>query len=281
MRRRNGKPVQGFIYQTQYQITAETDGAGNIIRRFVYGSKINIPDYVVTGGKEYRVISNQVGTPKAIVESSTGKIVETLSYDEFGVSLDGKRSSYLPFGFAGGLSDSDTSLLRFGARDYDPIVGRWTSKDPIGFNGGDTNFYGYTFQDPVNFVDPSGLRPPGQSMMCLDGNCGGTLRDQFLSEIQITPEQVGAQDSVILNAAVGTAAAAGAAAMTPAVSVIAINICLSNPAQCTRLGVSFLSGLASGLTGERTGNPPKNYSDWAAGFSGRSIGSGAKKVICD
>ncbi|KYG68555.1 hypothetical protein AZI87_04750 [Bdellovibrio bacteriovorus] len=156
LRRRNGKPVQGFICQTQYQIAAETDGAGNIIRRFVYGSKINIPDYVVTGGKEYRVISNQVGTPKAIVESSTGKIVETLSYDEFGVSLDGKRSSYLPFGFAGGLSDSDTSLLRFGARDYDPETGRWTSKDPILFRGGDTNLCGYVLQDPVNFIDPEG-----------------------------------------------------------------------------------------------------------------------------
>jgi len=40
---------------------------------------------------------------------------------------------------------------------YDPVVGRWTSKDPIGFAGGDTNLYGYVTSDPVNFVDPSGL----------------------------------------------------------------------------------------------------------------------------
>jgi RHS repeat-associated protein len=56
-----------------------------------------------------------------------------------------------------GLFDTQTGLTRFGARDYDPEVGRWTSRDPIGFSAGDSNLYGYVFQDPVNFVDPSGL----------------------------------------------------------------------------------------------------------------------------
>ena len=60
-------------------------------------------------------------------------------------------------GFAGGLYDSDTSLVRFGARDYDAEVGRWTSKDPISFAGGDSNLYGYVLNDPVNLVDPWGL----------------------------------------------------------------------------------------------------------------------------
>ena len=39
---------------------------------------------------------------------------------------------------------------------YDPETGRWTSKDPIGFDGGDTNLYGYVMNDPVNLVDPHG-----------------------------------------------------------------------------------------------------------------------------
>ncbi len=42
--------------------------------------------------------------------------------------------------------------------DYDPETGRWTAKDPIGFAGGDTNLYGYTANDPVNFVDVNGLQ---------------------------------------------------------------------------------------------------------------------------
>ncbi len=42
------------------------------------------------------------------------------------------------------------------ARDYDAHTGRWTSKDPIRFAGGDSNIFGYVFSDPVNFIDPTG-----------------------------------------------------------------------------------------------------------------------------
>jgi len=37
-------------------------------------------------------------------------------------------------------------------------LGRWLTKDPIRFDGGDTNLYGYVLQDPINFVDPDGLQ---------------------------------------------------------------------------------------------------------------------------
>ena len=46
--------------------------------------------------------------------------------------------------------------MLFGARDFDPTLGRWVAKDPIGFAGGDVNLYGYCLGDPVGLVDPSG-----------------------------------------------------------------------------------------------------------------------------
>lgn len=49
--------------------------------------------------------------------------------------------------------------MKFGARDYDGSTGRWLSKDPILFNGGDTNLYGYVLNDPVNLLDPNGKNP--------------------------------------------------------------------------------------------------------------------------
>jgi RHS repeat-associated protein len=64
----------------------------------------------------------------------------------------------VPFQFAGGLYDPDSELVRFGYRDYDPDVGRWTAKDPIGFAGGDTDLYGYCLNDPINWIDPWGLQ---------------------------------------------------------------------------------------------------------------------------
>lgn len=57
----------------------------------------------------------------------------------------------------GGIYDQHTKLTRFGVRDYDAETGRWTAKDPILFDGGDTNLYGYVLNDPVNEIDPEGL----------------------------------------------------------------------------------------------------------------------------
>ena len=54
--------------------------------------------------------------------------------------------------------DFDTKLVRFGARDYDPTIGRWTTKYPIGFAGGDTNLYAYVGGNPMSYSDPTGLK---------------------------------------------------------------------------------------------------------------------------
>ncbi len=62
---------------------------------------------------------------------------------------------FQPFGYAGGLYDRDLKLVRFGARDYDPETGRWTSKDGAGLAAG-LNLYSYTNDDPINFIDPRG-----------------------------------------------------------------------------------------------------------------------------
>jgi uncharacterized protein RhaS with RHS repeats len=47
--------------------------------------------------------------------------------------------------------------VRFGARDYDPELGRWTTRDPIRFEGASSNLYLYAGGDPVDFTDSSGL----------------------------------------------------------------------------------------------------------------------------
>ena len=80
-----------------------------------------------------------------------------MDYDEWGNVITDTNPGFQPFGFAGGLYDPDTKLVQFGVRDYDANTGRWTSKDPIRFEGNDTNLYGYVLNDPVNLTDPLGL----------------------------------------------------------------------------------------------------------------------------
>ena len=63
---------------------------------------------------------------------------------------------FQPFGFAGGLYDRDTGLVRFGARDYDAGIGRWLAKDPIKFRGG-SNAYAYVHNKPIGRTDRGGL----------------------------------------------------------------------------------------------------------------------------
>ena len=107
--------------------------------------------------KQYRIVSDLLGSVRLVYDLSDGAEVQRIDYDVWGNIINDTHPDFQPFGFAGGLYDQQTKLTRFGARDYDAETGRWTAKDPIDFEGGDYNLYGYVANDPVNFIDPEGL----------------------------------------------------------------------------------------------------------------------------
>ncbi len=111
---------------------------------------------MIKGGVIFRIVTDHLGSPRLVVNTSNAAIVQRMDYDEFGQVILDTNPGFQPFGFAGGLYDRDTKLVRFGARDYDAETGRWTVKDPIGFGGADANLYGYVFEDPVNRIDIEG-----------------------------------------------------------------------------------------------------------------------------
>ena len=126
-------------------------------------------------------MSDHVGSPVLVVNTTTGAIAQKVTYDEFGNVLTDTNPGFTPFGFAGCLYDQDTKLCRFGARDYDASTGRWTAKDPILFAGGDANFYGYVENDPINWIDAEGTQKKSILPDVLDsrgsavGSGGGTF----------------------------------------------------------------------------------------------------------
>jgi RHS repeat-associated protein len=146
----NGVLVRMWIYKNQLKPVAEFDGAGNLLARYI--------DWVtVKGSTSYRVLKDGLGTPRLVVNGTTGAVAQRLDFDEWGQVAADSSAGFQVFGFAGGIYDPDTGLVRFGARDYDPVVGRWTAKDPIRFAGGQAGLYVYVMNDPINNRDSGGL----------------------------------------------------------------------------------------------------------------------------
>ena len=99
----------------------------------------------------------------------------------------------------GGLSDPDTKLVHFGARDYDPETGRWMQRDPILFGGGQANLYAYVGNDPVNLTDPTGLLSTQEFLLCLANPAGcmaslnaGNTANRDLRRLYGVPDPKGA-----------------------------------------------------------------------------------------
>jgi RHS repeat-associated protein len=147
--------MQGFLYQDNLNPIAVLDGAGDVLSRFVYASLGNVPDYMAREGITYRILSDRLGSPRLVIDANTGTVAQRIDYDEFGRVLADSNPGFQPFGFAGGIYDADTGLVRLGARDYDPEIGRWTLKDSSQFAGG-FNLYAYASNDPINRIDLTG-----------------------------------------------------------------------------------------------------------------------------
>jgi RHS repeat-associated protein len=155
----NGTLVKGFLYGDGLSPVAELDDSNNLVSYFVYGSRPNVPDYMVKSGVTYRIIMDHLGSPRLVVNTATGAVAQRMDYDEYGGVINDTNPGFQPFGFGGGLYDLDTGLVRFGARDYDAESGRWITKDPVQFRGGQVNLYTYVNNNPINNIDPLGLGP--------------------------------------------------------------------------------------------------------------------------
>ena len=73
----NGVLVEGFLYRHQLQPAAWLNGDGSVRATFVYGLHANVPEYMVQGATTYRLITDQVGSVRLVVDS-TGSVAERI-----------------------------------------------------------------------------------------------------------------------------------------------------------------------------------------------------------
>ena len=180
-KRIDGAIVEKYLWLGRTRLLAVLHADGSLKYRFEYADD-RTPVAMTHAGQRFYLAYDQVGSLRAVTDAS-GAMVKAVTYDSFGTVLEDSNPALdLPFGFAGGLHDADTGLVRFGFRDYAPEVGRWTAKDPIGFKGRDSDLYGYCGGDPVNSVDSLGLVNAGATTWAgaklgtlLGGPVGGVI----------------------------------------------------------------------------------------------------------
>lgn len=137
----NGVIVEKYLWQDLTTLLAVYDGDDNFVQRFNYADS-HMPISMTQDNQTYYLHYDQVGTLRAITDKNHN-IVKEVTYDTYGkIPSDTNPNFKVPFGFAGGVHDRDTGLVRFGYREHDPQTEKWTAKDPIDFSGGDSNLYG-------------------------------------------------------------------------------------------------------------------------------------------
>ncbi|MDD5703267.1 MAG: RHS repeat-associated core domain-containing protein [Dehalococcoidales bacterium] len=96
------------------------------------------------------------------ISNASGAVVQRYAYDSFGnMTITTNGNINQPYTYTSREYDKETGMYFYRARYYDPKAGRFVTKDPIGFAGGDVNLYAYTKSRPINLTDPSGNTPAG------------------------------------------------------------------------------------------------------------------------
>jgi RHS repeat-associated protein len=156
-----GRPIQRisstsgttkFVYDGA-DVVRDLDGSGSTIADYLDGPGIDNTIKQTAGGTASYFMADHLGTTRAFTDAS-GNLTSSLAYDSFGNVTAGSAATR--YTYTGRELDSETGLMHYRARWYDPRQARFLSEDPIGFDGG-SNWYEYVGNNPMDFTDPTGL----------------------------------------------------------------------------------------------------------------------------
>ena len=155
---------------------------GGLIAHYTYGLGL-VSRTDATGSAAYYdfdALGSTIG-----LTSPEGRYVNTYNYLPFGEQLNVSESIANPFGYLGqwGVIDDRNGLLYMRARYALPQLGRFGVEDPLGLQSGSLNSYSYSFGDPINYVDPSGLQSQGDSLTSFNKTDARDIRNNVIAGI--------------------------------------------------------------------------------------------------
>jgi RHS repeat-associated protein len=144
----NNLLLQWFVWGSD--LSGTLDGAGGVggllalaHNNFGYG-----------GNAGWFAAADAQGSVAGVVDAAGGQIAARFEYGPFGEPLRaaGPAALYVRLRWSSKWEDEETGLVYYGYRYYEPITGRWWSRDPIAERGG-ANLYGFVYNNPLGYYD--------------------------------------------------------------------------------------------------------------------------------
>ena len=157
-----------FVYN-EYRLIEELDAMNNNtpLRRYTWqpddvGLDVPLSVFDLAENKTYFYHTDANKNVTELTDSE-GTVVAHYEYSPFGMvtKLSGDYVAINPFRFSSEYYDSETGLVYYNYRYYDPQLGRWLSRDPIEEEGG-YNLFAILENEVINYYDQNGLSGIGE-----------------------------------------------------------------------------------------------------------------------
>ncbi|WP_200415105.1 RHS repeat domain-containing protein [Arcobacter sp. FWKO B] len=154
-----------YIYDNHNIIGIYDGRSDRLLASFIHTPKSIDKPLSITIDKQTYYYHLDINNSVVEISDEFKNIVQHFTYDDFGYIIDRYTSEnhkeleiLNPYTYTSREYDTD-ELYYYRARYYDPSIKRFISPDPISYQSGDTNFYAYVNNNPINLTDPSGLKP--------------------------------------------------------------------------------------------------------------------------